>query len=114
MQALAEKHCVPCEGDTPPLSEDEVGRLLPQVPGWTVVDGELTREVKVKNFKQALELVNFIGELAEQEGHHPDLQIYGWNHVKIKLMTHAIGALSENDFILAAKITGIINELQPA
>jgi 4a-hydroxytetrahydrobiopterin dehydratase len=78
--------------------------MLEQVPGWSLENGKLTRDLKVKNFKEALALVNRIGDLAEQEGHHPDLCIHSWNRVKIELYTHSIGGLSENDFILAAKI----------
>lgn len=110
MTALEQKHCVPCEGGTPPVSGDQLDRMMSEVPGWQVLNGKLTRNVKVKNFKEALRMVNGIGEIAEQENHHPDLQIHGWNQVKIELSTHAIGGLSENDFILAAKITELINQ----
>lgn len=104
MTELTQKRCVPCEGGTAPLGTGDVQQMLAQVPGWSVEGGKLTRDLKVKNFPQALDLVNRIGALAEREGHHPDLCIHGWNHVKIELYTHAIGGLSENDFILAAKI----------
>jgi 4a-hydroxytetrahydrobiopterin dehydratase len=78
--------------------------MLHQVPGWGIGDGKLTRDVKVKNFKEALALVNNIGDLAEQENHHPDICIHSWSRVKIELYTHSINGLSDNDFILAAKI----------
>ena len=104
MTELAQRHCEACEKGTPPLQPDQVQRLMEQVPGWGLEDGKLMRDVKVKNFREALALVNGIGDLAEQEGHHPDLCIHGWNHVKIELLTHSIGGLSDNDFILAAKI----------
>jgi 4a-hydroxytetrahydrobiopterin dehydratase len=110
MTELTSRHCVPCEGGTPPLHPQQVDLLLQKVPGWQVVDGKLTRDVKVKNFKAALELVNEIGALAEEEGHHPDICIHSWNHVRLELYTHAIGGLSDNDFILAAKI----NQLLPS
>lgn len=104
MAELAQRHCEACEKGTPPLQMDQVRSMLEQVPGWSLENGKLTRDLKVKNFKEALALVNRIGDLAEQEGHHPDLCIHSWNRVKIELYTHSIGGLSENDFILAAKI----------
>ena len=110
MTELAQRHCEPCEKGTPPLERGRVTDLLRQVPGWSIMDGKLTRDVKVKNFREALALVNRIGEIAETEGHHPDLCIHGWNNVRIDLVTHSIGGLSENDFILAAKV----GELTPA
>lgn len=104
MTELAQRHCVACEKGTPPLPPEQVRTMMDQVPGWTLEDGKLARDLKLKNFKQALALVNQIGELAEEEGHHPDLCIHSWNRVKIELYTHSIGGLSDNDFILAAKI----------
>ena len=104
MTAFAERRCVPCRGDTPPLGAEEVQAMAQEVPGWGVVEGKLTRDVKLNNFKEALALVNRIGDLAEQEGHHPDITIHSWNHVRVELYTHSIKGLSENDFILAAKI----------
>jgi 4a-hydroxytetrahydrobiopterin dehydratase len=109
MTELAYRHCVPCRGDTPPLRTQEVQAMMQQIPGWTTPEGKLTRDIQLKDFKEALALVNKIGDLAEQEGHHPDLTIHSWNHVRIELYTHSIKGLSENDFILAAKI----NELLP-
>lgn len=79
-------------------------RLRAEVPDWNLRDGKLVREVKRKNFADALGLVNRIGALAEEEGHHPDLCIHSWNRVRVELYTHSIGGLSENDFILASKI----------
>ena len=101
---LAQRKCVPCSGDTPPREARQVQEMLQQVPGWGLDEGRLTRDVKVRNFKAALALVNGIGELAEAENHHPNICIHSWNHVKLDLYTHSIGGLSENDFILAAKI----------
>lgn len=110
MTELASRGCVPCRGDTPPLRTEEVQTMMQQVPGWTTdAEGKLTRNMKLANFKEALALVNRIGDLAEQEGHHPDLTIHSWNQVRIELYTHSIKGLSDNDFILAAKI----NELLP-
>ena len=82
--------------------------MMQQVPGWSTPEGKLTRDIKLKDFKEALALVNRIGDLAEQEGHHPDITIHSWNHVRIELYTHSIKGLSENDFILAAKINQLL------
>jgi 4a-hydroxytetrahydrobiopterin dehydratase len=111
MTELASRRCVPCRGDTPPLRAKEVQAMMQQVPGWTTdAEGKLTRNIALGNFKEALALVNKIGDLAEQEGHHPDLTLHSWNQVRIELYTHSIKGLSESDFILAAKI----NQLLPA
>lgn len=103
---LKNKKCVPCEGGVKPLTLDEYGAFLRgELSGWVDVDTKkIEKEYKLKNFKEALEFVNKVGVLAESEGHHPDINLYGWNKVKLTLSTHAIGGLSENDFILAAKI----------
>jgi 4a-hydroxytetrahydrobiopterin dehydratase len=105
---LADKKCVPCEGGTPTVPENEARAKLKEIPGWEIVDGGkwLQRKMKFKNFVTALAYVNKIGEIAEAEGHHPDLGL-GWGYVNIRLQTHAIGGLSENDFILAAKFNAI-------
>jgi 4a-hydroxytetrahydrobiopterin dehydratase len=109
MTELASRRCVRCRGDTPPLQAREVQTMMQQVPGWTTdAEGKLTRNLKLANFREALALVNKIGELAEQEGHHPDLTIHSWNQVRIELYTHSIKGLSENDFILAAKINQLL------
>ena len=88
------------------LGEDSVARMLQEVPQWRVSeDGtRITRDFKCKDFATAVALVNRVAALAEEEGHHPDILIHGWNKVKIETWTHAIHGLSENDFILAAKI----------
>lgn len=103
---LTQKHCVPCEGGVKPLTPDEYGAYLrTTLSGW--VDAEekrIVKEYKFKDFTEALAFVNRVGELAESEGHHPDINLHGWNKVTITLTTHAIGGLSENDFILASKI----------
>jgi 4a-hydroxytetrahydrobiopterin dehydratase len=103
---LSSKRCVPCERGTAPMSRSEAEALLSQVPGWRLAEGEppkLTRALKRKDFKMAMALVNDIAALAEEEGHHPDICV-SWNRVKLELYTHAIDGLSENDFIMAAKI----------
>ena len=106
MEDLVSKKCVPCEGGTPTLAKEEVKSLLSQISGWSV-DADfkkISRDFKFKNFKEAMEFVNKVAGLAESEGHHPDIYIHGWNKVRLDLSTHAIGGLSENDFIMAAKI----------
>ena len=106
---LAAKKCVPCEGGVPPLASDEVEALIQNVPGWTVSeDGKrIRREWKAKNFLAGLAFFNKVGALAEEEGHHPDLHLEGYRNVAIEVWTHAVGGLTENDFILAAKINGV-------
>jgi len=105
MEVLLAKQCIPCTIDTPPLEADEIQHLKPQLHSdWAVLDDkQLERRFKFKDFVSALEFVNRIGLLAEEEGHHPDLEL-SWGRVVVRLMTHKIKGLSYNDFILAAKI----------
>ena len=101
---LVNKKCVPCEGGVPPLTDREIENYLSQVKDWEVLeDRKIRKNFTFKNFKQAVEFVNKIAGLAEEENHHPDIEIK-YNKVRLELWTHAIGGLSENDFILAAKI----------
>ena len=101
---LRSRRCVPCEVGGPPFSAEEIVVLRKQIPKWDVVNNhELKRKFKCKNFAEALAFVNKVGALAESEGHHPDIR-FGWGYVELTLFTHAVGGLSENDFILAAKI----------
>jgi 4a-hydroxytetrahydrobiopterin dehydratase len=103
MSELTSKHCEPCEGGTPPLGEREIERLLGQLDGWNVIEGrKLEKEYRFPDFREALAYVNRLGEVAEAEGHHPDI-CFTWGKVRVELSTHSIGGLSENDFILAAK-----------
>lgn len=108
-KSLASRECVPCRGGIPPLANEQVSALLKQLePGWEVVDGHhLKREYPFKDFKQALAFVNRVGELAEQQQHHPDLYLT-WGRVVVTLWTHKIDALTENDFRLAAKIDALL------
>lgn len=101
---LSEKRCVPCRGGVPPLSEGEVQRLLGELdPGWQVVDGHhLQRSYSFDDFRCALDFVVRVGEIAESEGHHPDVYL-AWGNVTLKIWTHKIDGLTESDFILAAK-----------
>lgn len=105
MNNLLKKKCVPCEGGMESLKQEEVFGLMEQIDGWNV-DGDfkvIFKEFKFKDFIGATNFVNKIAEIAEEEGHHPDIHIF-YNKVVLELTTHAIGGLSENDFILAAKI----------
>jgi 4a-hydroxytetrahydrobiopterin dehydratase len=109
MAALAEKHCIPCEKGAEPLKGEEIERRTEQLdPEWHVVDEHhLEREFSFGDFRQALDFVNEVGELAEEEGHHPDI-CFGYGKAKIDLWTHKINGLHENDFILAAKIDQLL------
>ncbi|HZY90205.1 MAG TPA: 4a-hydroxytetrahydrobiopterin dehydratase [Gemmataceae bacterium] len=111
---LTRKHCQPCEGGTPPLSAEQVREYLPVVPGWRLdADGKrIRREWRVKDFETGLDFFRRVGELAEAEGHHPDLHLSGYRNVALELYTHAVGGLTENDFILAAKIDRLPVELK--
>ncbi|MEK7481454.1 MAG: 4a-hydroxytetrahydrobiopterin dehydratase [Patescibacteria group bacterium] len=105
---LTAKKCVPCEGGMPPFARERVEELLRETPEWSV-NVEHTRIWRIftfKNFKEAMVFVNRVADIAEAEGHHPDVAI-NWNKVTLSLSTHSIGGLSENDFILAAKINAV-------
>lgn len=104
--SLTKKNCKPCEGGVPALSHNEATQLLAQLKGWTLTDKHILKEFKFKNFVEAMVFVNAVADTAEKEGHHPDLFIH-YNLVKIDLWTHAINGLSENDFIVAAKIDSL-------
>ncbi len=103
-ERLTQKKCVPCSGDIPALKRPAIEVLQKDVPRWNVVKAHhLQREFKFPDFKQALEFVNRVGVIAEQEGHHPDL-LLSWGKVDVSIWTHKINGLTESDFILAAKI----------
>lgn len=107
---LTQKVCVSCHGgDVVPFTEEELAPYLKEVPGWQVNDDHtaVSRTIKTKNFMASLDLANQIAPLAEAEGHHPDLTV-SWGKLCISLTTHAIRGLSENDFILAAKIDELL------
>lgn len=107
MASLADKTCIPCRGGVPALKGaalEEIFRQLPERSEWSVVDEHrLKRTYKFPDFKTALDFVNKIGELAEQQGHHPDI-LLAWSKVEVTIWTHKIDGLTESDFILAAKI----------
>jgi 4a-hydroxytetrahydrobiopterin dehydratase len=103
-EALANRSCVPCRGGTPPLTREQIAPLLEQVEGWTVEDDKkLVKSYRFPDFARALAFVNRVGEIAEAEGHHPDLHL-SWGRVGAEIWTHKIGGLTESDFILAAKL----------
>ena len=107
---LAERHCEVCTPGTPTLASDAIDRLLEQVPGWSVLQSDghlsLTRTFRFKGFLPGVDLVNRIAEVAEQEAHHPDLHL-SYGVLRVELWTHAAGGLTENDFVLAAKIDAL-------
>jgi 4a-hydroxytetrahydrobiopterin dehydratase len=102
--SLAEKDCVPCRGGVPPLAGEELDRMQALVAGWQVVDGHhLSKTYTFPDFRTALDFVNRVGALAEEQGHHPDLEL-AWGKVGVRIWTHKIDGLTESDFVLAAKI----------
>jgi 4a-hydroxytetrahydrobiopterin dehydratase len=104
---LADKECIPCKGNVPPLKGNNLKNLQQQLQGWDVVnEHHLSKQYKFPNFVTALKFVNRVGELAESIGHHPDLYLT-WGKAKIEIWTHKIDGLTESDFILAAKIDKI-------
>lgn len=105
MTDLTKQKCIPCEGGTQPLTAKEYLPYLEAIKGWRVKEGKrLEKQFVLADFKTALDFVNQVGYLAEQEGHHPDIYLHSYKKVTISLSTHAIGGLSVNDFILASKI----------
>lgn len=106
---LRQIKCVPCEGGVPKLTSEEAAAQVAEVDGWEIVhDGErIRKDWKVSNFMAGMKFLNQVAELAEDEGHHPDVHLWGYRNVYIEIWTHAIGGLSVNDFVLAAKIDKI-------
>lgn len=111
--ALQDRHCGPCRRGDPPLSDARARQLHGELPKWTLEDKALVRDVEFKDFQAAVAFVDRVAEVAEAEGHHPDLRLHDYRHVEVLLTTHAVGGLSENDFILAARIDRLIQESQP-
>ena len=108
MSDLLNKKCVPCEGGILPFDIDEIHKYQKKVDGWDVKKNEntnyyLEKKFIFENFINSQEFINKVGKISEEEGHHPDI-FFGWGYAKISIITHAIEGLSENDFILAAKI----------
>ena len=112
MTDLSKKKCVACDGKIPPFDKSEIHKYLKKVDGWDVKSDieksfYLIKEFKFKDFKESQIFVNKVGNLAEEENHHPDIH-FGWGYCRVKIFTHAIKGLAESDFILAAKIDKII------
>ncbi|MBI4388134.1 MAG: 4a-hydroxytetrahydrobiopterin dehydratase [Candidatus Omnitrophica bacterium] len=114
MNELTKKKCVPCEGGVPKLSKQESLAHLKKLSNWTLTSdtNAIRSEYGMKDFQAALDFINLVGKVAEEEGHHPDFHLTGYRKLAIELSTHAIGGLSENDFILAAKIDQLPRELK--
>jgi 4a-hydroxytetrahydrobiopterin dehydratase len=113
MDDLLNKKCVPCEGGILPFDTSEIHKYQKKVDGWDILKDEkqiffLNKKFQFKNFLDSQNFINKVGQISENEGHHPDI-LFGWGYAEIKITTHAIEGLSENDFILAAKINQIIN-----
>ena len=113
MDDLKEKKCVPCEGGLPPLDYKEIHKYLKKVNGWDVkVNGKknyfIEKEFIFKNFIESQKFINLVSVISEEEGHHPDIT-FGWGYARIKIFTHVVEVLSENDFILASKIEAKTN-----
>lgn len=109
---LASHHCVPCEGGTQPLTRAEFTVYLDQVKDWEVMDDKAVRKTFVlKNFTAAVNFINKIAQVAESEGHHPDLDLHAYKKLTVTLSTHAIKGLSINDFVMAVKIDEVFSQI---
>ena len=113
MNDLLNKKCVPCEGGVLPFDISEIHKYQKKVDCWNILTDEkkiffLNKKFQFKNFLDSQKFINKVGQISENEGHHPDIS-FGWGYAEIKITTHAIEGLSENDFILAAKIDQLIN-----
>ena len=108
MNELARKKCKPCEGGTKPFTAQEARQLLKTLKGWTIVDGKLARTYAFKNYYETLAFVNALAWISHREDHHPDLGVH-YNKCRVEYSTHAIGGLSENDFICAAKCDALFD-----
>ena len=108
---LKNQKCQACSGNTPKFDEKQISDNLSKLDNWSVNDEQkmIYKKFNFKTFKQALNFTNKVGEIADIEGHHPDIS-FGWGYAKVKIFTHAINGLAESDFILASKIDKIIND----
>jgi 4a-hydroxytetrahydrobiopterin dehydratase len=106
---LADRHCEPCEGGTPPLSEKEITRLLSGLEGWEFQGGRIGKTFHFKNYYRTMAFVNATAWISHRENHHPDLEV-GYNTCRVTYHTHAIEGLSENDFICAARVDALMRE----
>lgn len=108
MSELAERQCVPCRGGVPPMKGEQLNEMSSQLPEWQVVnEHHLQRSYRFQDFRESLDFVNRVGELAEEQGHHPDI-CFGWGKADITIWTHKIDGLTESDFVLAAKIDKLL------
>jgi len=103
---MEKRRCVPCEGGVPKMNADEVQGALSRVPKWTVAGDRIERSLKFPDFKATMKFTNQVADLAEREGHHPDFEIH-YNKLKLTLWTHAVGGLTENDFVMAEEIDAL-------
>lgn len=115
MSGLTKKTCKPCEGGVKPLDANEAQALLSQLTGWELIDGAKTlrQEFRFKNYYQTMAFVNAVAWIAHQDDHHPDIEV-SYNRCQVNYSTHAIGGLSENDFICAAKIDALLKTEAPS
>ena len=106
---LANQKCVPCESGAPILKGDELKSLMSQIEGWELYDAEskIKKDYEFENFAKAIEFINKVGQIAEEQGHHPNLYLHDYKKVRVELWTHKINGLHKNDFILAAKVDNI-------
>ena len=114
MDSLAQKRCEPCEGKTKAFDRSQAETYLRQLTGWELDASAkvISRNFRMKHFMSAVRFIAEVAKVAEAENHHPDIHLTGYRNLKIELSTHAIGGLSENDFILAAKINELPVELK--
>ena len=105
---LSRRQCKPCEGGSPPLARDRIAHLLNQLSGWSEVDDEIVKTYQFKYFYQRMAFVNAVAWVANSQNHHPDMEV-GYNRCRISYCTHAVGGLTENDFICAARIDALLD-----
>ena len=105
--AISDQKCEPCQVGTPPLSSKQAEALIKETPEWMLKDNSIERVFKFKDFRESMDFVNRVAEIAEEQGHHPDIHI-NYNRVRLVLITHKIGGLSINDFIVAAKVDKLV------
>ncbi|MBJ95566.1 MAG: 4a-hydroxytetrahydrobiopterin dehydratase [Rickettsiales bacterium] len=108
-EELNQAHCVPCEGGVQPLTEEQCDKLMPQVPGWRREGSKIHRTLEFEDFVALMDFVGPLAALAEQEAHHPDFCVH-YNRLELTVWTHAIGGLSRNDYILAARINALLSD----
>ena len=107
---LEHMKCKPCEGGVKKMQMSAARRYMPMVKGWKLGKDKISTDKKFKDFRDAMKFINRVAALAQSEDHHPDMRLYSWNRVGLELYTHAIGGLSQNDFILAAKINKMLEK----